>query len=107
MPIVFSINVTGEEFKRLRMGTDHTQASLSKELGVHLRTVTRWEIGEVIVPKVVELALRYVSEHAMKRRDAKDLKDAKAALKEAKEKGTVSWGKFKKELKLKPRRQKH
>lgn len=44
----------------------HTQASLAKEMNVHLRTVMRWEIGEVIIPRVVELALRYIAEHANK-----------------------------------------
>ena len=60
--------VTDDEFKALRTKAGHTQATLAKEMGVHLRTVTRWEIGEVIVPRVVELALRYIVEHAKKRR---------------------------------------
>lgn len=99
--------MTNDEFKKLREAAGHTQATLAEAMGVHLRTVWRWELGETIIPKVVELALRYVAEHATKRHDAKDLKRAKAALKEAKEKGTVSWGKIKKDLKLKPRRQIH
>jgi DNA-binding XRE family transcriptional regulator len=52
--------VTKDEFKELRAKAGHTQATLAKEMGVHIRTVTRWEIGEVIVPRVVELALRYI-----------------------------------------------
>ena len=52
--------VTKDEFKRLRKRAGHTQASIAKEMGVHLRTVTRWEIGEVVIPRVVELALRYI-----------------------------------------------
>jgi DNA-binding transcriptional regulator YiaG len=60
--------VTKDEFKELRGKAGHTQASLAKEMNVHLRTVTRWEIGEVIVPRVVELALRYIVEHAKKER---------------------------------------
>jgi hypothetical protein len=64
-------------------------------MGVHLRTVTRWEIGEIAVPRVAELALRYIAEHA-KKEDAADLKQARASLKEAKEKGTVAWEKIKK-----------
>jgi DNA-binding XRE family transcriptional regulator len=60
--------VTKDEFKELRTKAGHTQATLAKEMGVHLRTVTRWEIGEVIVPRVVELALRYIAEHAQKKR---------------------------------------
>ena len=76
-------------------------------MGVHLRTVWRWELGETIIPKVVELALRYVVEHAACERDTNDLKQARASLKEAKAKGTVPWDKIKKELQRKPRRQKH
>jgi DNA-binding XRE family transcriptional regulator len=60
--------VTKDEFKALRSKAGHTQVTLAKEMGVHLRTITRWEIGEVIIPKVVELALRYVAEHAKKKR---------------------------------------
>jgi len=99
--------VTKDEFKKLRESAGHTPTSLAVAMGVHLRTVWRWELGETIIPKVVELALRYVAEHAAIERDAKDLKQARAAVKEAKAKGTVSWEKMKKELTLKPRRQKH
>jgi DNA-binding transcriptional regulator YiaG len=60
--------VTKDEFKALRRKAGHTQATLAKEMGVHLRTVTRWEIGEITVPRVVELALRYIAEHAQKKR---------------------------------------
>lgn len=56
------------EFKKLRKAAGHTQASIAREMGVHLRTVTRWEIGEVMVPRVVELALRYIVEHVKKDR---------------------------------------
>jgi len=60
--------VTKGEFKKLRTKAGHTQASLSKEMGVHLRTVTRWEIGEIVIPKVVELAIRYIAERPKKKR---------------------------------------
>lgn len=117
MPIYFL--VSKEEFKRLRKGAGHTQATLAKEMGVHMRTVTRWEIGEIIIPKVVELALRYIAEHAKKspaqnprpgkrtRMDEIDLAAAKAALLEAKKAGTISWEKVKKDLGLKRRPRKH
>ncbi len=57
-----------DEFKRLRKSAGHTQASLAKEMGVHIRTVTRWEIGEIVIPRVVELAIRYVTDKAKKYR---------------------------------------
>jgi transcriptional regulator with XRE-family HTH domain len=104
----YAINpcVTKDEFKRLRQNAGHTQASLAEAMGVHLRTVWRWELGETVIPKVVELALCYVAEHAMRDRAA-ELKQARASLKEAKEKGTVPWEKIKKGLERKHRRQKH
>jgi transcriptional regulator with XRE-family HTH domain len=90
--------VTNDEFKRLRESAGHTQVALAVAMGVHVRTVWRWELGETVIPKVVELALRYVAEHPEKARDAADLKRARASLAEAKKKGTVPWKKIKKEL---------
>jgi DNA-binding XRE family transcriptional regulator len=98
--------VTKDEFKELRAKAGHTQAALAKEMGVHPRTVTRWEIGEIIIPRVVELAIRYIAEHANKGglttrsttrsllEDKIDVGAAKAALLEAKKKGTVAWKKM-------------
>jgi DNA-binding XRE family transcriptional regulator len=111
--------VRKDQFNRLRKAAGHTQATLAREMGVHLRTVTRWEIGEIIIPRVVELALRYIAEHAKKsparnpsprkhtRMDGIDLAVAKAALLEAKKTGTISWEKMKKDLGLKRRPKKH
>ena len=111
--------VTKDEFKKLREIAGHTQASLAIAMGVHLRTVWRWELGETIIPKVVELALRYIAEHKKKSpipktprgkltpMDEIDLAEAKAALSEAKKTGTISWEKFKKHLRLKRRPRKH
>ena len=52
--------VTKDEFKKLRKRAGHTQASIAKEMGVHIRTVTRWELGEVVIPRVVEIAVRAI-----------------------------------------------
>jgi len=60
--------VTKDEFKKLRESAGHTQASLAVAMGVHLLTVWRWELGETIIPKVVELALLYIVEHVKKDR---------------------------------------
>ena len=59
--------MTKDEFKKLRKSARHTQASMAKEMGVHSRTVTRWEIGEVVIPRVVELAIRYIAERPKKK----------------------------------------
>ncbi len=64
----YNSKVTKDEFKRLRKSAGHTQVSLSREMGVHLRTVTRWEIGEVVIPRVVELALLYIADRAKRKR---------------------------------------
>jgi hypothetical protein len=37
-------------------------------MGVHIRTVTRWEIGEIMIPRVVELALRFIVQKAEKKK---------------------------------------
>ncbi len=60
--------MTKDEFKKLRKSARHTQASMAKEMGVHSRTVTRWEIGEVVIPRVVELALQYIADKVKKNR---------------------------------------
>jgi len=52
--------VTKDEIKKLRKRAGHTQASIAKEMGVHIRTVTRWELGEVVIPRVVEIAVRAI-----------------------------------------------
>ena len=106
MALCHKAPVTKDEFKKLRETKCHTQASLSAAMGLHLRTVWRWELGETIIPKVVELALRHVAEHSETAPDAADLKQARASLREAKKKGTVPWEKIKSNSSNK-RRQKH
>ena len=54
--------MTRQEFKKLRQSIGYSQVKLAKEMGVFIRTVSRWETGEVKIPKVTELALRYIVE---------------------------------------------
>jgi DNA-binding transcriptional regulator YiaG len=61
---VYNSNVTGIEFKKLRETIGHTQASLSKEIDVTIRSLTRWETGETPIPKIAELALKYIAERS-------------------------------------------
>lgn len=61
---VYKSNVTGIEFKKLRETIGHTQASLSKEIDVTIRSLTRWETGETPIPKIAELALKYIVERS-------------------------------------------
>ncbi len=62
------MSVTKNEFTKLRRSIDYTQARLSKEMDVTIRSLTRWETGEVAVPKIAEIALRYIADRTKKKR---------------------------------------
>lgn len=72
--------MTRKEFKLLRGLIGLSQARLAKELGVTIRTITRWERGEFPIPRIAELALRNLFRESIKE--------------------TVPWEKIKKDLKL-------
>jgi len=59
---VYIDNMTGKEFRKLRVDAGYSQAQLCREIDVAVRTMTRWETGETPIPKMAELALRYVVE---------------------------------------------
>jgi len=52
--------VTGNEFRKLRKAGGFSQSQLAREIDVTIRSLTRWETGETPIPKIAELALRYV-----------------------------------------------
>ena len=54
------------EFKKLREGAGLTQAKVAELLGTTIRSLTRWETGELPTPKMALLALRYVVEQTKK-----------------------------------------
>jgi len=54
--------MTKGEFKELRESIGYTQVRLSKEMDVTIRSLTRWETGEVAVPKIAELSLLYIAD---------------------------------------------
>jgi transcriptional regulator with XRE-family HTH domain len=54
--------MTGSEFRKLRRSAGYSQAKLCRELNVSIRTMTRWETGETPIPKIAEIALKYVIE---------------------------------------------
>ena len=54
--------MTAKEFRKLRLAAKYSQAKLCSELDVAIRTMTRWETGETPIPKIAELALKYVIE---------------------------------------------
>ena len=48
------------EFKKLRQSVKLSQSMLARELDLYVRTISRYETGELEIPRVTELALRYV-----------------------------------------------
>jgi transcriptional regulator with XRE-family HTH domain len=53
--------VDNKEFKRKRMSLGLNQAELAKLLDIKPNTISRYETGVLVVPKVVELALEGVA----------------------------------------------
>lgn len=49
--------MTGKELKIKRVTMDLTQAQLAKELDINHNTVSRYESGDLTIPRTVELAL--------------------------------------------------
>ncbi len=49
--------MTPGAFRKIRKSIGYSQPKLCKEMGISTRTITRWETGEVPVPKVAEMAL--------------------------------------------------
>lgn len=60
--------MTKDDFKKLRESIGYTQAKLSKEMDITIRTITRWENGEIEIPKVVELALQSIAKREKAKR---------------------------------------
>jgi DNA-binding transcriptional regulator YiaG len=48
------------EFKKLRQSVKLSQSMLARELDLYVRTISRYETGELEIPRVTELALRYI-----------------------------------------------
>lgn len=55
--------MTGRQLRNLLHKHDLTQTRAAELTGLGRRTMARYCSGEVEVPKVVELALRYLCEH--------------------------------------------
>jgi DNA-binding XRE family transcriptional regulator len=52
--------MTGKEFKIKRVTFDMTQAQIAKELDLNPNTVSRYETGDLPVPKLVELSMETI-----------------------------------------------
>lgn len=53
--------MSGHEFRKLRTAMNLKQSDLGALLDVSERGIRRWENGEVDVPKLAELAIRYLA----------------------------------------------
>jgi len=53
--------VTPDGFRKIRESIGYSQARLAKKMDITIRTITRWETGEVPIPKTVELALEHIA----------------------------------------------
>ena len=54
------MTMKGREFKKLRESIGLSQSQLGKELDLYVRTISKYENDNLAIPKVTELALRYV-----------------------------------------------
>jgi transcriptional regulator with XRE-family HTH domain len=52
----------------MRQSIGYSQAKLAKEMDVTIRSITRWETGEFPIPKLAELALRFLVQQANNRK---------------------------------------
>ena len=60
--------MTGDEFREVRRKSiKYSQARLSREMDITIRTITRWETGEVPIPKIAEMTLRFIELKARKK----------------------------------------
>jgi DNA-binding transcriptional regulator YiaG len=62
------VTMIGREFKKLRESTGLSQSLLGRELDLYVRTISKYENDDLVIPKVTELALRYVVQQAKQKR---------------------------------------
>jgi transcriptional regulator with XRE-family HTH domain len=55
-----TMSMDGKQLMKLRKLAGLSQTKLAKEINISVRTISRYETGELPVPKAVELALRYL-----------------------------------------------
>ena len=66
--------MTKKQFKKLRKSIHLSQTKLAQEMGVTLRTVSRWERGNFPIPRIAELALKTVVSETEKKGGSSDAK---------------------------------
>jgi transcriptional regulator with XRE-family HTH domain len=61
--------MTGEQLRIIREDLDLTQEQLADMLDINRRTISRWEQGQIPIPKAIDLAMeallrrKYTPEH--------------------------------------------
>jgi DNA-binding transcriptional regulator YiaG len=55
------------DFRKRRLVLELSQVNLGKLMGVSGHTVLRWELGQVPIPKLAELALELIEQKQSKR----------------------------------------
>jgi transcriptional regulator with XRE-family HTH domain len=65
---IVEMTMKGSEFKRLRTSIGLSQSQLARELDLYVRTISKYENDDLAIPRVTELALRYIAENANKER---------------------------------------
>ena len=57
----------GAEFKKLRQSIGLSQSQLGRELNLYVRTISKYENDDLLIPRVTELALRYIAQQVNKK----------------------------------------
>ena len=52
--------ITPEKFKKLRESIRYSKSGLARDMDIAVRTITRWENGQVPIAKVAEMALALI-----------------------------------------------
>jgi transcriptional regulator with XRE-family HTH domain len=55
--IIVVVSMDAKDFKKMRLKKGYSQSQLAREFGVTVMTVSRWERGVVLIPRLAELAL--------------------------------------------------
>jgi DNA-binding XRE family transcriptional regulator len=61
-------DMSGSKFRELRESIGYSQERLSKEIDVSVRGISRWENDDIPIPKIAELALRYIIDKQQKKK---------------------------------------
>jgi transcriptional regulator with XRE-family HTH domain len=62
--------MTTREFKLIRAFLEMTQAELASELGIQPNTVSRYETGDLKIPRTVELAMKMLERQLQEKEQA-------------------------------------